>query len=75
MSDNTVRQSEAEDGGAVYSVTANADTENMIATAAEFHGCKREAIIATAISIYVAAFNESLKRAITARDDDDGPRH
>ena len=40
MSDNTVRRSEAEDGGAVYSVTANADTENMIATAAEFHGCK-----------------------------------
>ena len=47
----------------------------MIATTAEFHGCKREAIIATAISIYIAAFNESLKLAITARDDDDGPRH
>ena len=69
MSDNIVRRAEGADGGAVYTFAADADTEGMITSAAEFHQCEREAIIATAIGIYVAAFHESLSLALAARGD------
>ena len=76
IGDNIVRRTEGEGKGrgAVYSFAADEATENMIATAAEFHSCKPEAIVAQAIAIYVAAFHESLRLAVAARDDG-GPSH
>ena len=70
---NTVRRTAAEDGGVVYTVAVNEETESMITSAANFHSCKREAILAVALSIYVSAFEESVLLAMTARDD--GPRN
>ena len=66
---NTVRRTETEDAGVVYTVAVNEETESMITSAANFHSCKREAIIAVALSIYVAAFEQSVTLAMTARDD------
>ena len=76
IGDNIVRRTEGEgaDGGAIYSFAVDEATENQIAAAAEFHSCPRAAVIATAIGIYVAAFHESLRLAIAAREDD-GPSH
>ena len=67
-SDNKVRRTETEDGAVVYSIEVNADTERMISTAAKFHSCKREATIATALSFYLLAFEESVKLAIARAD-------
>ena len=66
---NMVRRTGAEDGGAAYLVEVSPETEHMIAAAASFHECKREAILAVALSIYVAAFEESVTLAMTARDE------
>ena len=76
MSDNKVRRTEGEDGGAVYSVELASDAEAVIARASELHGCKREAVIASALAAYIGAFDETLRLArlaMAARDD--GPRH
>ena len=67
-SDNRVRRTETAGGGAIYLVEVGSDTESMIASAAEFHECKREAILAVALSIYVAAFEQSVTLAMTARN-------
>ena len=73
MSDNTVRRTEGVDGGAVYSIELSSDAEAVISRAAKFHECKPESILATAISIYISAFDESVRLAMAERDD--GPRH
>ena len=77
MSDNTVRRTEGVDGGAVYSVELASDAEAVIARASELHGCKREAVIASALAAYIGAFDETLRlaRLAMAERDDDGPRH
>ena len=77
MSDNVVRRTtegEGEGRGAVYSFAVDEATENQIAAAAEFHSCPRAAVIATAIGIYIASFNEALRLAVDGRDDG-GPTH
>ena len=76
MSDNTVRRTEGVDGGAVYSVELASDAEAVIARASELHGCKREAIIATALGAYIVAFDETLRIARLAMEArDSGPSH
>ena len=68
MSDNKVRRVE-QGGRAIYSFEADIETEKVIASAAAFHNCPKEAIVATAISIYVSAFEDSVKLAVAARDE------
>ena len=76
MSDNTIRRTEGVDGGAIYSVELTSDAEAVIARASELHGCKREAIIATALGAYIGAFDETLRLArLAMAERDDGPRH
>ena len=73
MSDNKVRRTEDAAGRGTYSFTADEETENMIATAAAFHRCGKESIVALAISIYVSSFEDAVELAVAARDS--GPRH
>ena len=77
MSDNRVRRTEGANGEAIYTIELAADAEAVIARASELHGCKREAIIATALAAYIVTFDETLRlaRLAMAERDDDGPRH
>ena len=73
MSDNKITRIAAPDGGAVYTVELSPDAEAVVWRAAKFHECGLEAILGTAISIYISAFDESVRLALEARDG--GPRH
>ena len=72
-SDNTIRRAEAEDGGAIYTLKLNKDTDAVLVRASELHECRPESVLARAIIIYVSGFDEVVRLAIAARDG--GPRH
>ena len=75
-SDNRIKRTATPDGGAIYTVELTSDAEAVIARASELHGCKREAIIATALGAYIGAFDETLRLArLAMAERDDGPRH
>ena len=76
MSDSKITRIATPDGGAVYTVELSADAEAVITRASELHGCKREAIIATALAAYIGAFDETLRLArLAMAERDDGPSH
>ena len=72
-SDNRIKRTATPDGGAVYSVTLNGEAEAVIWRAATFHECALESIVATALAVYISAFDEAVRLATEARDT--GPRH
>ena len=72
-SDNRIRRAATPDGGSVYTIEMSPDAEDVIARAAKFHGCGLEAILGTALNVYLGSFDESVRLAMEARDS--GPRH
>ena len=73
MSDSKITRTATPDGGAAYTVTLSEEHEGVIQRAAKFHECSLEAIMGTAINVYLGAFDRSVELAMEARDS--GPRH
>ena len=73
MSESRITRIATPDGGAVYTVELSPEAEAVVHRAAKFHECGLEAILGTAISIYVSAFDETVRLAMEARDS--GPSH
>ena len=73
MSECKITRSSAPDGAATYIVEMDSDAEGVIQRAAKFHSCSLEAILGTALNVYLGAFDESVRLAMEARDS--GPRH
>ena len=73
MSECKIMRNSAPNGGATYIVEMDSDAEGVIQRAAKFHSCSLEAILGTALNVYLGAFDRSVELAIAARDG--GPRH
>ena len=73
MSDSRITRIATPDGGAVYQIEMSEDAEAVIWRAAKFHGCGLEAILGTALNVYLGSFDEAVRLAMEARDS--GPRH
>ena len=69
MSDCKITRNDTPAGaGATYTVEMDVDAEAVIWRAAKFHECSLEAILGTALNVYLEAFDESVRLAMEARD-------